>query len=465
MGPERFGFYSESVILIGYLMILDFALIFPIMKNVGSLFHKGDIKILGVQLRNSLGIYLLIGILGMGLLFSAAEILSGRIFDVSPEFTSDVTLIFQITGLNFLGQIMINWGKNVLNGLGQVKISNLFFISYPLIWTIGGLFVLVLGKDWIWIFWIKAVSSVFVGLLQILWVTKSINHSLFPSFSFKNAGLKRTDLKRGLSIRLTDQVFIRYDQFLIGAVIGAESLGIYSVAFMIPNAVLMVMNKMNEFVVHTVTRFIHEEDEKGKRRFYEIGASIFSFLAIFSTSCLIILGNGFLGLWVGQEIGIKAYPILIVLSAGLGLTCLFAPFGIPFLLGIDRYDLVSKYKWIKSVSILILVSLGLYFYGTLGAAYGVLASGISDLVFIFISQNSIGYKNVASFIQKLALGLIFGGISFGLISIFRGLQPFDSQVVGFSFELLILLLFWFVAFIMGPWIPGEIKKKLIRRIG
>ncbi len=462
-GVENFGFYSESILLMGYLMILDFALVFPIMRNAGKLWHKGDLKGLNLQLNNNLGVYLMIGVLGAVVFWIGSGFFSKTLFGAQGESGLMLSYIFKITGINFLGQVMLNWGKNVLNGLGKIKLSNLFFISYPTLWGLVSILILLTELDWLLIFWIKGISAILIGIIQILSISRIIGNRVIPSLNWSGTGLKKSDLPKGLSIRLNDQVFIRYDQFLIGAIIGAETLGIYSVAFLIPNAVLLVLYKMNEFVVHGTTKLIDKSDDLFS--FFKTGASIFGLISIATTITLISLGQEILDVWVGQEIGLAAMPYLTLLAIGMGITGAFAPFGIPFLLGSDMFHLLAQYKWSKSASLFLFVSIGMWHDGALGAAYGVLASGVIDLYFFFKTSgkigSGIGIKVFLNWILALALGLVF----YFCLELFFTHLGFENPFFKLGTGVILAGVFWLTCLVIGPWVPVEIRKKILKFVG
>lgn len=261
-------------------------------------------------------------------------------------------------------------------------------------WMQQGVFALILGQ-----ILTAASSSLLVALLSWkvwhpLWHFRWSDLGGYVSFGLYQMGE-----------RCLNYLAWNIDKLLIGRVLGAEALGLYSVAYQIMIRPLNVINPVVTRVAFPVFSTIQEDDERLKRGYLTI-IQLLAFVSIPVYLGMLVTADPLVSILLGARWGPVA-PVLQVLCV-LGI---FYSLGNPI-----GSLLLSKGKanvgfWFNVVG-LIVYAVGVFVgakHGVSGVAWGILIASVSVL---FPLEFWVRWKLVRlrplEFVGRLAPFLIFG---------------------------------------------------------
>jgi O-antigen/teichoic acid export membrane protein len=195
------------------------------------------------------------------------------------------------------------------------------------------------------------------------------------------------------------------DRLLLGGLIDATLLGVYTIAFAIFSAVEQVLNRIiNDISLSALSEVARAQPEKLKANYYRFHIVIGCF-AYFCSGILMFSGQTLIGLLYDSRYQ-QAGWMLEVLSTAL----LITPFNLAImcLLALGFADLFAQIIAIRMVSLFLFVPLGFHFFGLSGALWGFVASYFSILPATMYYK--IRYHLFDPFKELLLLPAWFGGI-------------------------------------------------------
>ena len=234
LGETAFGLQSLVAVVIGYLMVMEMGLGLPIVKLLAEDRAKNDIESENKMLSTTLQLYFLFGLIGMIVIILCAGWFARSVFKVPSEMISQSTIVFQLAGLGFLGNIGMSWGRSLTSGLQRYEITHGVSTISSIVGTAFGLLLVYTGYGVIGYVSVRVFASLIIG--PTYWL---IARRMMPSFKIK-WGIDRASLRRikwwagyGLFNQVVSSFASRLDQTLIGIWIGVAAAGVYSVPFMI----------------------------------------------------------------------------------------------------------------------------------------------------------------------------------------------------------------------------------------
>jgi O-antigen/teichoic acid export membrane protein len=305
VGAERYGVLAIAWLLLGYFGIFDMgmgrATSFRIASlKTGSAAERADV------FRTAIGINLGIGVVGGAVLWLAGYGFFGSIFKVSDALRAET-----LAGLPWLAaSVPVATLTGVLTGALQGReqflqtntvsvVSTVLFQLFPLgvAWLLGPRLAGLLGA---------AVFARIVGI-AILWVMchRALTQGQRPRW--------RQDQARGLLafggwVAVNGSIgplLIMADRFMIGAILSARAVAVYTIPFQLAQRSTLVTNALTNALFPRLTSSGPEE------RLVILDKSICTLAALLTVPVFLglFIMKPFLILWVGSEIGNAAARI------------------------------------------------------------------------------------------------------------------------------------------------------------
>jgi teichuronic acid exporter len=291
-----------------------------------------------------------------------------------------------VKALNFKKLAIINNASSIFSGLLALCLAFLGFGVWSLVFNAVASFVIAMPL------YFKATGW---------WPKWSWDKQCFKDiFGF---GVYTTGTQ--LFNKLTGQI----DYLLVGKLLGAASLGIYSFAFILTETFRGQMMTIVNRVMYPI--YSRLQDDKEKLVHYYLRAMRFNALIVYPIMVFLLVFADFIIPWVFGNKWENSIPIIQILSVSV-LIYMFINSNSSLVRGYGRPDIELKMQLIKTLFFFVpLISLGTVYFGTIGAAVGfTLAKFLAVLLSLFVTRKLLGL-DIMTMIKPLAEPIIISGTS------------------------------------------------------
>lgn len=445
LDPETFGIISAALVVISFTVVLSTLGFGPalVQKNTINNKHIGTSYTISIILA----------------LFFAALIFLVAPFIASFFQANELTVILRVMSIVFVFQAISTVSESLIqremmfNVMARIQVIS--YISYGSI----GIILAILGYG-VWALVIAYISQMFVKFIMSLYLQP---YKFIIGFDY-NCFKELLYFSGGYSIaKLSAEVTLQGDNFIVGRFLGTEALGLYSRAYQLMVMPANLINTIFEKVLFPVLSKIQGNNNKLSFVYSE---------SIKVTTTLILPSSIFLFL--------NAEPIILLLF-GEQWTSITVPFKILALALFFRSshtisDSLVKAKgavyqralrkWIYAISVIIGSYIG-HPYGIKGIAIGVfIAVFLSYIMMIQLVIKLIGIKLIT--ILKSHFGGLVLALSYFLISILfekQILVHINNYIIELLMSMIFFGLFFGVNILLHPsFYLGENGKKYIEKI-
>jgi O-antigen/teichoic acid export membrane protein len=391
LGNVEYGIWSLLTLLTGYMGVLDVGIRASTGRYIILYMGRGEHNKVDQTIRTSLGIFSIIGFgivavgAGLGWFFVA-------LFPTSPaEYHATVKLLLPLLAANVWISMVRVLFSSVLGAHDRFEISNGMDLVALALRTGGTILALKWGMGIVGLS-VVVVASNFAGLLGNHFLARRIYPQLriWPPLFLKERlyELYSYGIFAFISA-VSGKIIGQTDLFIAGAIVGVESVTIYSVGAMLSfytsSFIQLIANTFFPSVQKAIAR-----NEMGSARwlfFRQIRLAIIFGLPIYTGFCF--FAEPFMKLWMFDP---KIFPMESVHQSALVLTIL-AVSNLPILMESHAQGLLSAMGHVKLTAILsiieALLNLGLSLFfvlaldmGLVGIAAGTLVSRILIRFFV-----------------------------------------------------------------------------------
>lgn len=181
---------------------------------------------------------------------------------------------------------------------------------------------------------------------------------------------------------------IHGDRVLIGGLVDATTLGVYTIAFLMFSAVEQVISRIVSGVTFpAISEIARERREELKKNYYRIVGIVAPF-TYFCAGLLAVVGQPLVSVLFDQRYEAAGW-MLGILAFGL----ITAPFMVAAqcFVALGRTDLTFAESVIRLLTLAVAVPVGFQFFGVSGAVAGVVASRLFCLPLIFMFGTRFGF--------------------------------------------------------------------------
>lgn len=158
------------------------------------------------------------------------------------------------------------------------------------------------------------------------------------------------------------------EMFLVGGILGAEALGVYSIPVRILTQVHTMLSRVFSYQLPFVSKLAASDDESEIRRAYNAGTRALCLIATIVITPLAVCCGPLLKHWLGDETASVVTPVMQILAIRYAVFPL-SILNYNFLLASGRAGLMTGVMMFNTAVALPLVALLAYRFGVHGAAY------------------------------------------------------------------------------------------------
>ncbi len=382
LGSEAYGLQSLVNVIIGYLTVADMGLDIPVTKFIAEYKAKEDKVAMNKLLNSTLQIYLVIGFLGMLIIFGFSRLLVDSVFKIPALLHSEALTVFFLAGFGFFGGITSMWGKSIFNGLQRYEIANGISIISNLLSTVIGIILVVNGNGVVGYVFVRVLFSLISGLVYFY-----LSKKYLPDFKITlgiNVAvwlLLKTQIGYGFLLRISGILSSRMDQTLIGAWVGIAAVGVYAIPFLITSSIISLIASITHFIFPMAsTLHATNKTEELKSIFLKTSRFVASMASVLFVP-LLLFGDKFLMLWVGEAIGDQGSRVLLLLGIAT-YSCTLSNIVINvFTMGIGQLRIFTIYAISRSIMMAVGCAIFIKPFGIEGAGLAMLITCIADYIF------------------------------------------------------------------------------------
>lgn len=445
IGVERFGVLTLCWAIIGYAGVLDIGLGLAAARKIAAARDGGPEA--GELFWTTMWISLLIGLAGAVVMYAGANAYFGTLAEAgSPlgeELRSAAAMLAAVVPIVMVGGVLVGalTGRErflLLNLTGAV--SNSLTAGLPLLaayfWrsdleTLLGALLVARLLPIPFLYWSCKRSVPLGGPMRPVW------HRARELLSFSS----------WLTLTLTANAVIQtLDRLLIGSRIGPAAVPIYTIPYGLVSRIVLIPHSLSTALF---PRFAYVGEEEKARL---TSSSIQGVTVIITPAIIAVIAcsDPFFRLWIGAELASFAAPVAYVLAGGFWVYSI-GHVAYSKLQAIGRPDLVAKVLLCELVPYSILLVVGLWAFGVIGAAFAFTARAFFDCL-IFLWFAAVPARTVrwlalpsamtgaavllAAFVpwplsHFLLAGLFAAAVTWSLLNIPDSLKPHLTRFTGF----------------------------------
>ena len=431
IGLERYGVLSVIWLVFGYFGLFDFGLSRATTHALAK-YGKNSSKIKEDIFKTSLWINLFLGLIAGIVFFQFSDSLIQTILHKSSAIIDEITRALPLVSLLFPFALI----SNVLTGRLEAEDR---FAVLNLIQFFGAILFQILPLLFVYIFNTNLVSAVggavaariiTIVILGIV-VRKLINFDIKSSFNWLEG---KKLLKFGGWVTITNAIsplLVSIDQLLIGYLLGAKALPLYSIPFNFAMKALLIPAALTRALFPRMSGYEKEDAAQLANQSLAILAGV---MALICAPAIILIDIA-LTLWIGPQFASDASDLTRVLLFGVWINAIaYIPYS--HLQSQGRADLVAKYHAIEIIPFVAILYFFVIKYGLIGAAAAWSLRVTIDAILLFNadSSNKLKYSSVYFYFIIVLLSMI-------LTFIFRPgyIIELIGAFVAFTVVLLVLL--------------------------
>src|SRR5699024_1458277 len=428
LDPETFGIASAA------LVVISFVKIFATIGLGPALVQKGEIN--DAHIGTSFVFSLFLSACLSTIVFISSPFIANYFhMEELNTVLKAMSVLFILEGITQVSQSLIQ-RELLFNRL--VRIQVLSYLSYGIVGTI-----LALMGFGVWSLVFAHIVKAFVKAILSLYLQPWKIQFKFHYHSFKELFY----FSGGHSLtQISAQITEEGDNLIVGRLLGANALGLYSRAYQLMVTPASLLGKVLDKVLFRVVSKVHDNQKKVANLYKEsiriVTTLMFPgslFLAINAENIILLLfGEQWLELT--QPFQILALSLLFRSSHKIGDTIVKAK-------GAVYYR--AMINWIYAVMVLLFAYIG-HFYGLKGVATGALIATLLHYIFTTILA-----VNVTKIQLRQLLQVHLGGITLAVI-VWLSSIPFKNIIIPFFnhfilellLSILLFLIIFFVSFVL-----------------
>lgn len=381
LGTDEYGLYKLTSSIGSSLLVLNLGIGSTVQRYIALYLAKGERK----RIENLVGMCAIITIL----LNIVIIIVSICIIYVFPFFYANTlsaiqidkaTLILVILMFQLLFVVFENLLSGVIMGFNNFIFLNICKIFNLLLSTGFIIIVIFFGGDSVSLALITLIFSIILLVVEWIYINYYLNVKIH--FDFWDKELIREVWKYTLLMFCTaiaSQIFLNADIIIIGAVLGAEIVTIYSVALHFFTVFQELSCCISGVMLPTITNALNENKgmEKVQRIVISAGRIQFAILGA-AFAGIICIGDEFLTLWLGDEF--KSIYIIIIILVGPSLFELCTNVCLSILRAENKIAFRTYVMFALAIMNVILTVLLVKYWSYMGAAIATSLSYIFSLI-------------------------------------------------------------------------------------
>jgi O-antigen/teichoic acid export membrane protein len=364
IGTERFGVLMIAWVVLGYFGLFDLGLGRATIKFMAEAFEHGRVVEVRALFWTSLMLSVLLGLVGGGVLAALSPPLVGGVLNVAAPLQQEATMALYVMACAVPLVTATTAVRGTLEAQHRFGLLNVLQAPVSALTQASPLLALPFSKSLAWLVGAIVLSRL-LGTAVFLVAALRLIESPFKKPFFLHERLRKL-FSYGGWLTVTNVVgplMVYADRFVIGALSSMTAVTYYATPY---EAVTRLW-----LLPHSLTRTMFPIFSAGvasqRTRIY---ASTTKNLALILTpvvATIVALAPELLYLWVGENFARNSALVLQILAVGVLINSLAM---IPFTLvqGVGRPDITAKFHLLELPFYLVLLLLGVRYWGIAGAA-------------------------------------------------------------------------------------------------
>lgn len=214
------------------------------------------------------------------------------------------------------------------------------------------------------------------------------------------------------------------DRLLLGGLIGAAALGVYSIAFTMANAIDLVMTRLVAAVaLPALSEIVRERPENLKRSYYRFFGAIAA-VCYFASGVLIVFGQDLISLLYDNRYADAGWMLQILVVGAVAVPYQVA---IQCFLALGMPQIHSRVLLVRLVALVCGIAAGFHWFGLPGALWGIVVSQVLPVfasLFWLARLKLLDLKREALLLAIIPLGMFAGQL---LSSLSLSVHPLSAH--------------------------------------
>lgn len=316
LGQEEYGVYKTIAALSSALMVLDLGLGGTVTRYIAK--YRAENK------EGEISNFLALMLMETGVIIViVVGICACLYFFISPIYSNTFTSgqielaqkLFVVLSINMILHIVENVANGIITGYNDFIFGNGVKLIRLLCRIVLVYIVLYIYPNSMALVLIDLAMTAFFLIVEVLWVF--LKHKVRVKYDhFERSLFSESFVYTGLMFltSIINQVNGNLDNVVIGAVLGASAVTVYSMGLTIFGMFEQLSTSISGVMLPSVTNVLQEENglEKAKELVIKVGRVQFALLGAALTG-FIVLGQEFIYLWLGEGFEDVYYITLILM--------------------------------------------------------------------------------------------------------------------------------------------------------
>jgi O-antigen/teichoic acid export membrane protein len=398
LGEAGYGVYSLVTAIVGYFSLIDINVTAGSVKYIAQYSARNDRERISETVFFGILVYAALGALGALGLYAGAHFFVTSVFSIPQALVPEAVATLKIAALGFLIGQLQSYLQSVPQSLMRFDISSWIEIVFGTVVPLLTVAVLMLGYGLFEVILLRVVAS-FVNCV-ILW--RAIRRVL-PDLAWRSprAAIRRELLGFSAYSFLSRFASLSYayaDKLIIGALVGVTGLAYFTVASTLANRVLGMTFRLSGVLFPAASALAASGQVERLDRLYLKASRYVVYINAAALVLLAVFAEPILRYWMSLEFARNGALVLAVMALSQFVDSLTS---LPSLVndGMGHPRISGMFALARALLGLVVVWLGVAWFGIVGAAWGhLLASIVLTAAFLV----AVHGRTVPTALSKLA---------------------------------------------------------------
>jgi O-antigen/teichoic acid export membrane protein len=317
LGSAQYGLLVILGSVTGYLAVFDINLTASSVKFLSDAKARGQSLRVMQVLSFSLSFYAAIGFVGALCLYAFADPLVAWLVDPGLYDLAAARTVMRVSALGFALAQLYTFALSIPQALQRYDVSARVEVLNGSLVPLATAGVVLLGADLLGVVWVRNLGSL-LAVLALAFVARALLPGL--RLHWPDAALRREML--GFSAfaylnRLASLSYQHSDKIVIAAVLDVKQVAFYTVPVVLANRIMGMSYRLTEVIFPNSSALFALGRGDEVRRLMQTNMRYVFALNAMAVVALILLGDGFLRLWIGEEFARQGAPILALIALGV----------------------------------------------------------------------------------------------------------------------------------------------------
>lgn len=449
LGAAWYGVWAISAQFVGYLYLMDFGVRESVIRYTSKYAARHNGAALNRVLSVALTIYGVITILALAVTGLAVWGLP-HWFSLEPEYWHDGRLALAFTGLTIAQTFFFNVFNGVVLGLKRWELTNVLGIGLNLVRATLIVISLVGEGGIVAVAVVTFAVALLGGIINAFIALRLLQNAALP-FSYARlrsramVALGRRILSYGFYVIINnvgEKIITATDAIVAGVFLPIQSVTHLAIAGSLVGYLRTLLGTSAQ-IFNPLASELHSLRERAKvTEAFLLGVKICTLITAPIAACFVILGEQFIGLWMGPEFAAPSSSVLTILALATFFSApqyMFAS----VLYGVSRHKVVALLRIVEAAANLVLSIALVRSIGLVGVALG---TAIPSAIVVMLVLPAIAGRMVGAgmlqFYECAYIRPLLGITPFAIAAYWiRDAYP-AIDLPGFFFRVGALLLFY-----------------------